>query len=123
MVKSTYIFFDLETTNLSVLTSDIIEFGAVKVDETGVEERLQMFIKTEKQLSKFTTELTGITQSMVDQKGVEPEEAYRKIKSFIGDSILVAHNAMFDYTHLNNAFKHHGLGTIENTIIDTMKMS
>ena len=47
-------------------------------------------------LSAFTTELTGITEEhMKNAKSFA--DSIDEILDFIGDSILVAHNATFDY--------------------------
>ncbi len=122
LLTAEYIFFDLETTSVSAWLSEIIEFGGVKYKDNKVIDRLQTFIKPDREISKFTTKLTSITnEDVADAPALK--DALIKIKEWIGDSILVAHNASFDFNFLNNAFKVHGLGEIENPVIDTMKLS
>ncbi len=122
LLRAEYIFFDLETTGISPYLNEIIEFGAVKQVNGSIVERKQMFIKPSKPIPKTITELTSITDEDVkDAKTIE--EAIIEIKEWIGDSILVAHNAFFDYSFLNSVYKKNGLGELKNPVIDTLKIS
>ncbi len=122
LVDAEYVFFDLETTNLSAATGEIIEFGAVKFKDNKVIDKLQLFIKPEEKISEFTTSLTSITNEDV-VNAPKIHEAIDKIRDWIGDSILVAHNASFDFNFLNKAYVDHGYEPIHNPVIDTMKIS
>ncbi len=122
LVDAEYIFFDLETTSISAWLSEIIEFGGVKYRNNQITDRRQLFIKPTGPISEFTTSLTSITNEDV-ANAPSIDEAIKEIKEWIGDSILVAHNASFDFNFLNKAFIDAGLGPIENPIIDTMKLS
>ncbi len=122
LIDAEYIFFDLETTSVSAWLSEIIEFGAVKYKNNTVIDRKQMFIKPTRDISDFTTSLTGIKNSDVEN-APSIDEAIKEIKEWIGDSILVAHNASFDYGFLNKAFIDAGFGPLENPVVDTMKLS
>lgn len=122
LLDAEYIFFDLETTSVSAWLSEIIEFGGVKYRNNKVSDRKQLFIKPNREISEFTTNLTSITNDDV-KDAPSIEEAVKEIKEWIGDSILVAHNASFDFSFLNKAFIDAGLGPIENPIVDSMKLS
>ena len=90
-----YVAFDLETTGLSARTDRIIEIGAV-ILKNGVEiDRFQTFVDPERPLERKIVDLTGITDEML--KGAPKiEEVLPKFLEFIGDRVLVAHNADFD---------------------------
>lgn len=122
LIDAEYVFFDLETTSVSAYLNEIIEFGAVKYKNNKVIDRKQIFIKPEVEISKFTTELTSITNDDV-ANAPRIDEIINEIKEWIGDAILVAHNASFDYSFLNKAYIDNGLGEIKNPIIDSMKLS
>ncbi len=122
LLNAEYISFDLETTSVSAWLSEIIEFGGVRYKNNRIIDRKQMFIKPEREITEFTTSLTSITNDDV-ANAPSLKEALIEIKEWIGDAILVAHNASFDFNFLNKAFIAEGLGPLENPVIDTMKMS
>ena len=114
---ATYVFFDLETSGLSPVFDDIIEFGAVKA-KNGIElDRIDILINPGHKISKFTEGLTGITNEMLADKPTL-EEVLPKILEFLGDDILVAHNASFDIGFLQHAIQ----GKLKNPIIDTLPL-
>ncbi len=122
LLEAEYVFFDLETTNLTAFSGQIIEFGAVRFKNNEIIDRKQLFIKPNGTISEFTTSLTSITNKDVEN-APKIEECIDEIKDWMGDSILVAHNASFDFNYLNKAYRDNGLGEIENPVIDTMKIS
>jgi DNA polymerase-3 subunit alpha (Gram-positive type) len=120
--NATYVVFDFETTGLSARYDRIIEFGAVKFKDGLVVDSMDFFVDPEIPISKFIQEKTKITNAMVrGQKGIK--EALRLIQNFIGDSILVTHNASFDIGFLNEAFLNNGGSMITNPVIDTLSLS
>ena len=117
-----YICFDLETTGLSCYFDHIIEFGAVRIKNQTVTDRLQMFIKPPVPIPPFIVSKTNITNDMV-RRAKTFEEAVDEILEWIGDGILVAHNATFDYNFLNEELRRLGREPLHNTVIDTLDMS
>jgi DNA polymerase-3 subunit alpha (Gram-positive type) len=119
---ATYVFFDLETTGISPLVDQIIEFGAVKVKNNNIIEKKQLFIKPTIPIPEQTTKLTNITnEDVADAPSLE--EAIDEILDFMGDAILVAHNADFDMTFMNAHLNYLGRERLTNTVIDTLKLS
>lgn len=120
--KGTYCVFDLETTGLSSRFDHIIEFGGQIVKDRSCIRSLQMFIKPPVPLSAFTTELTGISEDHL--RNAKPfEECVDELLEFIGDSILVAHNADFDYNFLNDALIRIGREPLMNPVVDTLDLA
>ncbi|WP_028124209.1 PolC-type DNA polymerase III [Mesoplasma melaleucae] len=121
--ESKMVVFDLETTGLSPEYNEIIEFGAVVFDpNTDKTTRYDFLFKSKTQLKQFTIDLTNITEEMLaDKKNIE--EDFDKIYEIIKDSILVAHNANFDFNFLNVLAKRLGYGELKNTVIDTLTLS
>lgn len=120
--KATYVVFDFETTGLSARYDKIIEFGAVKFKDGMIVDKMDLLIDPEMELSKTTTDLTHITTAMVKGQ-IKIKEALKIMKRFIGDAILVAHNAVFDVGFLNQAFINNGEEKITNPVIDTLPIS
>ena len=110
--------FDLETTGLSSENDRIIEIGAVKVKNGEVIEKYSKFVNPKRPLPEKIVELTNITEDMVEN---EPDETVivPEFIEFIGDSVLVAHNANFDVGFLNSACKRLNI-KFENTYLDTL---
>lgn len=126
--NKTLIFLDVETTGLSEKTERMTEIGIIRTDGNfNIIDEFQMLINPERVISSKITEITGITESMVEN---EPkyDEAIPMIKDFIfnginkEDAILVAHNAPFDFKFVNQGFMDiYGKVAFEN-YIDTVSV-
>ncbi len=117
-----FICFDIETTGLSCYFDHIIEFGAVKVKNGEVIDRKQLFVKPPIPIPPFIVNKTNITNDMV--KNARPfAEVADEIREWIGDSILVAHNATFDYFWMNEEYRRLGQPPLTNTVVDTLDLS
>ena len=120
-IDTTYCVLDLETTGLSFRTDKITEVGIMKVKNGEVIDSFRCFVNPEKPIPPEVVEVTKITDDMV--KDAETiDQVFPKILEFVGDSVLVAHNADFDIPFL----KYHGnlLGyQLNNTYMDTLRMA
>lgn len=119
---ATYVVFDVETTGLSAVYDKIIELSAVKMYKGNITEEFEEFIDPGHPLSQTTINLTGITNDMVQGSKTE-KEVLSAFKEFVGDSVLVAHNASFDMGFLNTSNKRHGIEETSNSVIDTLELS
>ena len=90
-----FVAFDLETTGLSSVNDRIIEIGAVKIKDGREVDRFQTFVDPQRKLERKIVDLTGITDEML-VGAPKIEEVLPKFLEFVGDRILVAHNADFD---------------------------
>ena len=122
--NATFVVFDVETTGFNAgIRDSIIEIGAVKVKNGIVqEERFDELINPGHPIDPVITNLTGISDYKVKDCDNE-ENAVKRFKEFIGDGILVAHNAKFDKSMLDMAYYKYNLGKLENPIVDTMMLS
>ena len=117
-----YVVYDTETTGLNSGTDQMIEIGAVKVKNDEIIDRFDELIACPTPLPKIITELTNITDEMLEGKDSE-ENVTKRFLEFIGDLPLVAHNAQFDISFVTSAVKKYNLGEFNNTVIDTMGMT
>ena len=120
--KSSYVVFDLETTGLSARYDKIIEFGAVKVSGGRVVDQFDVLINPGVHIPEKITEITTITDEQVQDKPTI-DKVLPKILEFIGDSILVTHNAHFDISFLNESLLANGYELLKNGAIDTLALS
>ena len=120
--KASYVVFDLETTGLSARYNKIIEFGAIKITGGRVTDRIDILVNPECHIPEKITEITNITDEMV-AKEKTIKEVLPRIMEFIGDSILVTHNASFDFSFLNEALVNSGFEKSNNPVVDTLAIS
>ena len=118
-----YCVLDLETTGLSTRYDHIIEFGGVIVTKNTVtNKRLQLFIKPPVEIPPFIANKTNITNEMV-KDALPFDKAIDKILEFIGDKVIVAHNADFDFNFLNEKLEEIGREPLKNTCLDTLNLA
>jgi DNA polymerase-3 subunit epsilon len=87
---------DFETTGISPAMGDRATEVAIVLTEDGrVVDRFQSLMNAGVYVSPFITQLTGITNAMV-QAAPAAETVMRDAARFVGDTPMVAHNASFD---------------------------
>ena len=118
-----YVVLDVETTGLKAETDEIIEIGAQKCQGRTVLGEFENLIKASRPLSPEVTAVNNITQAMLDAEGRGQEEVLKEFREFVGDHIIVAHNAPFDVGFLNASMKRHGIPEFGNRVIDTIEIA
>ena len=98
-----YIIYDFETSGLNPYSDDIIEIGAI--DNYG--NTFNVLLKTPKKLSSKITELTGITNELLSDRGLDPTEGMGLFHDFI--YTFMTHNLsvetkLYLVAHNNDAF-------------------
>ena len=115
------IVLDTETTGLDYTREKMVEFAALRLENGKIKDEFQTLINPEQHIRKSSIAIHGITPDMVEDAPTEAE-AMPKILEFIGDYPIVAHNAIFDYTFINEASKLVFGKEISNERIDTQQM-
>ncbi|MFO7263223.1 MAG: PolC-type DNA polymerase III [Bacillaceae bacterium G1] len=120
--EATYVVFDTETTGLSANYHEIIEIGAVKFHQGQVVGRYQTFVRPKRAISPGITQLTGITNEMV-QDAPDLQTALKGFLEFCDGAVLAAHNARFDMGFINAACQQFGWPTLSQPVIDTLELA
>jgi len=116
-----YCVFDIETTGLSNLTDKITEIGAVILKDGEITDVYNTFVNPGMHIPEKITELTGITDEMVmDARTID--KVLPEFFSFVGDRMLVAHNASFDIGFIRRACVNNGI-KFTHTYLDTVALS
>ena len=116
-----FVVFDIETTGLSPIDCKITEIGAVKIKSGKVLERYNTFVNPECPIPPEITELTSITDEMVaDAKTIR--EILPEFLDFVGNRLLIAHNADFDTSFIKYAANEQGIA-FTNAYLDTLSLS
>lgn len=96
MFKQPIVMLDFETTGLSPAMGDrITEVAALRIVDGKVTERFVSLINCGVRIPSFITQLTGISQAMVD-RAPPVDQVVPQLLDFIGADALSAHNASFD---------------------------
>lgn len=115
------IVLDTETTGLDYTKEKMVEFAGIRLENGKVKDTFQTLINPKQHIRKSSIAIHGITQDMVEDAPTE-NDVMPKILEFIGDYPIVAHNAIFDYTFLNEASLRVTGKALENPRIDTQQM-
>jgi len=116
-----YCVLDIETNGSKPGTSQVIEIGAVMLQNGKVIDRFETFVECAF-LPEYITKITGIEPTdLIDAP--TRKSALTKLRNFMGDAIFVAHNANFDYGFLNASFDRFGLGGIGNPKLCTIDLA
>lgn len=119
---ATYVVFDIETTGLSITQNKIIEIAAVKMQDGKEIDRYATFVNPHERIPYNIQQLTNITDEMVkDAPNVEP--VMEEFVKFVGDAVLVAHNARFDIGFIQATLKKMGLTELTNPVLDTLELA
>jgi DNA polymerase III subunit epsilon len=113
---------DLETTGLRAGAGTIIEIGAWRMVGRRITDSFASLVRPRMAIPRFITGLTSITDEMV--AGAPPiEEVLPAFREYMGDSVMVAHNAHFDRGFLDFEFRRvFGIG-LRNPVLCTLRMS
>lgn len=117
----TIVILDTETTGLDHKTERIIEIAAVKLKGQRVIESFTALVNPEVPIRHSSFLIHGISEEMVLRAPVI-EEVLPQFLSFIGDLPYAAHNAIFDYSFINQACKRVNAPKFRNHRVDTLEM-
>jgi len=110
--------FDTETTGLEPKQCRVVEAGAIRFDRRGVISRFNVLINPGSPMPPEVTKINGITDDML-KKQPDASKVLPDFLRFIGDSVLIAHNAPFDVSFINEELARLGLPPLKNKVIDT----
>ncbi len=99
MSDHVFTFIDLETTGTSTYKDRVIEVGLVRVENGREVLRYQSLVNPEVALPGWIERLTGIRAESLYDAPLFSDLA-QKIQELTAGSIMVAHNAGFDYSFL-----------------------
>ena len=118
---NSWAFLDLETTGASARGDRITEVGLIRVED-GVEiEEWSQLVNPGASIPPDIQRLTGITNAMV-ARAPRFDEIAPQLLERIGASVLVAHNARFDFGFLKSEYARLGI-TFSAKTLCTVRLS
>lgn len=119
IMGKTIVVFDIETTGLDSENDQIIELGAVKIENGNIMEKFSTFVKPTKKIPYEVVNLTGITQEMVED-APPVELVIKEFYDFTRGCTLCGHNIInFDLKFIKREGENQNLA-FDNSIIDTL---
>ncbi|NLJ44169.1 MAG: GIY-YIG nuclease family protein [Bacteroidales bacterium] len=115
-----YAIVDIETTGGSSLIEKITEVAVFQHDGEKITGEFVTLINPERNIPYYITNLTGISNEMVEDAPKFYEVA-KQIIEFTEGRTFVAHNARFDYSFIRQEFKSLGYNYRRN-ILDTVTL-
>jgi DNA polymerase III subunit epsilon len=122
LIHTTFCVVDLETTGGDRNTDMITEIGAVKVRGGEVLGTFQTLVNPGCAIPPRISILTGLTDALV-ATAPRIEAVLPSFLEFLGDAILVAHNAAFDVGFLRTAIERSGRGPFTPRVLDTVPLA
>lgn len=116
-----YAIIDIETTGGSAQLEKITEIAVYLHDGTRITDEFISLVNPERNIPYFITNLTGITNEMVENAPRFYEIA-KKIIELTEGRTFVAHNARFDYSFIRQEYKSLGYN-FKRSILDTVALS
>ena len=111
--------FDIETTGMSPSRDRIVEIGAVRVEVDGTFTRFETLVNPSVPIPFAVSRIHGITDEMVKDAPKFTEAGYA-FQDFVRGSRLVAHNARFDLSFMQESFARTGLPLLKNGAYDSI---
>ena len=102
------IFFDTETSGLDCRNCKIIELAMLVVENGKIIEEYDEFINIGERIDSKIITLTGITNDMLVNEGINEEDVAKDIKGRLSSgTLMIAHNCQFDLSFIYNLLKRH----------------
>src|SRR5216683_1273666 len=120
--QADFVVVDLETASGRPAPGSIIEIGAYRMRGPQILEAFQNLVKPRMRIPRFVARLTSISDEMV--AAAPPiEEVLPRFRAFLGDAVMVAHNAQFDHAFLDFEFRRlFGIG-LTNPVLCTIRIA
>jgi DNA polymerase III subunit epsilon len=120
--RGRYVVVDLETIGGRPGPGTITEIGAYRMEGPRMTDSFATLVRPRGPISPFVTRLTSITNEMVaDAPPIE--RVLPAFRDFLGDAVMVAHNAQFDFAFLDFEFRRvFGMG-LKNPVLCTLRLS
>ncbi|MFZ6814490.1 DUF1653 domain-containing protein [Undibacterium sp. Rencai35W] len=123
MFEKPIVMLDFETSGMSPEQGGrVTEVAALRIMGDQIVDRYVSLVNCNIRISPFITELTGITQSMVN-RAPPASEVIPELVEFIGSDTLAAHNASFDEKFLQAESDRLGLWPSYDGVVCSVKLS
>ncbi len=121
ILSNSYIVFDVETTGLNYETDELLEIGAVKIENGRIVSKFQSLIKPINPIPLTATEINNITDSMV-ANSPSLDVVIRDFYRYTRGCEMVGYNVSFDQKFILEAAKKQSI-IFDNNFIDALPLA
>lgn len=114
-----FVIFDLETTGMSAVKDRIVEIAAVRVDIDGDRTRFHSLVNPRMKIPFYARKVHGISDEDVADAPTFSEVGIQFL-DFAAGSTLVAHNARFDLSFLQESLARSGRSPWRGKTMDSI---
>ncbi len=119
--KATFCIVDIETNGSRVDKHQIIEIGAVKVQNRTIIDRFESLVACD-DISEHITEITGIDSKMTAD-APKLSDVMQEFRMFLATDIFVAHDVKFDYNFISAMMQRCGFEKLLNRKLCTIDLA
>ncbi|GIM48146.1 DNA polymerase III subunit epsilon [Collibacillus ludicampi] len=121
-MSETYVVLDFETTGFSPKRDQIIEIGAIRIENGIITDTFHTLIQPGCKIPQVISDLTGIRdEDLSEAPGIE--DVLPDLLRFLDGAVVVAHNASFDLGFLNHTLEENGYLPYSGWYIDTAELA
>lgn len=121
-MKNSFVMIDIETTGLSEEKDEILELGALLIEDGVCIKEYDQLILTECNIPGYIAELTGIDNGCMETDGVSITEALPEFLEMLKGKLVVGYNIDFDFAFLEKACEKGGMRFPEVEKLDVLKL-
>lgn len=103
-VLKNVVCIDTETTGLDPEKDKLIDIAAVRRNKIGKLETFQRYVRVNQSINSKISQLTGITESLLNTSGIELKNSLVELKKFVGNDLIIGYNVRFDLEFLRFGF-------------------
>lgn len=116
------IVLDTETTGINPASDDIIQIYAREIIDGKMGEEFHFYLKSSKPVGSSYF-VHKISDEFLSEKGENPKKVLQNLKKFIGNSVVVGHNVLFDLNMIKENSKRRGIDISFSDYYDTLDLS
>lgn len=121
IAATSFCIVDIETNGSKPGKHQIIEIGAVKVQNLQITDRFESLVHCGS-ISEHITEITGIAPK--DTKDAPPmREVLHAFKAFLGTDVFVGHDVKFDFSFTSKMMMRVGMAPLLNRTLCTIDLA
>lgn len=121
--QADFVIINIQTTGVDCRYDRIIEIGMLKIKENEIVQQYDCLIQSEKTVPDDVRRLTGITNELIERKGMQEEDAFDKIYDFIGSDLIVGYNIQVTMGFLQKLGERMGRNTEIKRVRDVMNIA